>query len=112
MKKGDFINMYNSHSKDGKPDEQTLCGKGILIRPYKSKTKLKSRGWEEYESWTVFVFWDKLGNPPTNQQVWFVHPNDLMEKGNARAFIWYWMHWATETKSACDRILKILDERR
>ena len=75
MKKGDIVNMYNSHSKDGVPDEKTLWSKGILVKPY----KYTSAGWEEYECWTIDVFWNKNGNEPYRQEVWFVHPNDLIK---------------------------------
>ena len=59
MKKGDFVNMYNIHYKGGRPDHGTLCGKGILIKPCKSKLKHDNDGWDEFERskeyWTHWV---------------------------------------------------------
>lgn len=106
MKKGDFVNMYNEHHKEGRPDFGTLCGKGILLKPIKSKLKHKGDGWDKFESWSIFVFWDNLGNPPSIQQMWFVHPNDLMD-GVERSKS-YWEHWVKETQKACDIILQNL----
>ena len=104
MKKGDLVNMYNIHSKDGKPDYGTLCGKGILVKPIKSKLKHDGDGWDEFESWSVFVFWDHLGNPPKIQQLWFVHPNDVMDghEGSKE----HWINWVKETKKGYDKLLK------
>ena len=106
MKKGDFVNMYNTHSKDGTPDLQTLCGKGILIKPTKSKLRHKGDGWDEFESWSIFVFWDHLGNPPEQQQLWFVHPNDLMDEfeGSKK----HWEHLAKEMQKGSEFILKTI----
>jgi hypothetical protein len=77
MKKGDLVNMYHEHNNDDTPNENTFFARGKLIKPRRYTSKLlKGRG---YECWMIDVFWDKLGNPPYIQHVWFVHPNDLIK---------------------------------
>jgi hypothetical protein len=76
LKPGNIVNMYNEHTNEGLPKKETLYGKGVLLQ--RAVTDIGV--WDGFESWSIFVFWDRNNNSPHIQHLWLVHgDNDLSD---------------------------------